>query len=1371
MESSGEKIPGLSVKPPFRFLNFLAVAAGVLWVPLIVASYAIDQVQSVDDVVPELVRLVSILLVCFAAIFIASKAQGIRLVKGFVFTGAALLVAGSLLNIAKEISALDSAPLIGEGEFFRPSWTRDSVSYAGAGILLSSCIFAILDAVRTRHALLADVAIRRRAEEEAHRHREYFETTLTSIGDGVIATDREGRVTFMNPVAEQVTGWTLADAKGRDSREIFNIVNEDTRQTVESPVTKVLAEGVVAALANHTVLIARDGTERPIDDSGAPIRDSQGKLVGAVLVFRDITERRRAEEAKAKLAAIVEHSNDAVVSEDLDGTIRHWNKAAERTFGYTSDEVVGKPVSILFAPGRAEDLQKIVDVVRRGDIVNAYETQRRCKDGTIIDVMLTVSPIKDRYGRIVGMSKISRDITEKKKAEQELREQREWFETTLASIGDAVIATDHEGRITFMNPVAEQLTGWLLEDAEGRDSREIFNIVNEDTRNLVESPVQRVLREGKIVGLANHTVLIARDGAEHPIDDSGAPIRDANGNVIGVVLVFRDISERKRAVNALRKSEGLLRAVVDTAVDGIITIDEKGMIQTVNPAVARIFGYSPEELIGRNVRILMPEPYQAEHDGYLSAYIKTGIKKIIGMGREVRGKRKNGSVFPLDLAVSETKLADRRIFTGILRDVTQRVEAEEELARRARQQAAVAVLGQHALLRNDLQEIFDEAVQLTASTLNVEFCKVVELIPGEDHMLLRAGVGWKEGLVGAATLDTGKNSQAGYTLEAKEPVLVEDLRTESRFSGPTLLTDHGVVSGMSCIIWQGDRAYGVLGTHSKALRKFTPDDVSFLRSIANVLGSAIQRAQAEEALRESEGRFRFMADAAPVLIWMAGRDKLCTYFNRQWLEYTGRTMEQELGNGWTESVHPEDLQRVWQTYSSASDRQEEFRLEYRLRRADGQYRWIFDHGVPYGGPEESFLGYIGGCIDITDRMEAEQRMASLNETLEERVVERTAIAEQRSRQLRALAAELTQAEQKERRRLAQLLHDHLQQILVAAKFKVSMFQNEMADSNGHPQLQEIDDLLHQAIEASRSLTVELSPPILYDGGLAPALPWLARWMNEKHGFKVLIEADPEAEPKGEEVRVLLFQAVRELLFNAVKHSKVKEANVTMKRLDPEHLQVVVEDKGSGFDPTNLDRRESLNQGFGLFSIRERLGHLGGRLDIESSLGKGTRLTLVAPIRPTSAKLTAEKAMAVSGSKTTPTREDRQVSQDARAERTTGNVRVLLVDDHEIVREGLAGLLAGEKGIEVIGQAADGETAVELATKLVPDVVVMDISLPGISGIEATRRITSQLPEVKVIGLSMHVHEDMAASMRQAGAADYFPKDGPSDALVAAIREH
>ena len=272
--------------------------------------------------------------------------------------------------------------------------------------------------------------------------------------------------------------------------------------------------------------------------------------------------------------------------------------------------------------------------------------------------------------------RLARTKQQAAEAGAKLKESEENLSVTLNSIGDAVIATDAEGRVTRLNAMAEQLTGWSNAEASGKPVDNIFRIINHATREPAIIPVAATLEHGTIHGLANDTVLIAHSGAETPIADSCAPIRSREGQVIGAVLVFRDVSQEYAAQQALQESATRMRTILDTMADGIISINEKGFVEMVNPAAERIFGYAAEELIGRNVSMLMPEPYRSSHDSHLERYMSTGQAHILGIAREFEGLRKDGGRFPLELTVSEMLLGSTRHFVGLTRDMTARRQAE-----------------------------------------------------------------------------------------------------------------------------------------------------------------------------------------------------------------------------------------------------------------------------------------------------------------------------------------------------------------------------------------------------------------------------------------------------------------------------------------------------------------------------------------------------------------------------------------------------------------------------------------------------------------------------------------------------------------------
>ncbi len=259
------------------------------------------------------------------------------------------------------------------------------------------------------------------AEQFASQQAETLRITLASIGDAVITTDTLGRVTFINPVAQRLTGWTSEKAIRQPLEFVFHLIDERTRQRVETPIINLLRDGDVVAHREETVLIAKDGTEKPIEDSAAPIRGDDESIVGIILIFRDVTEARQALDARLRLAAIVESSDDAIISEDLNGTIVSWNRGAERLYGYPPGEIVGRPLSMLVPSDVIDELPRILKRLSEGERIDHYETIRRCKDGSQVNVSLTLSPIRNSDGQIVGASKIARDISPRKRMEDRAR--------------------------------------------------------------------------------------------------------------------------------------------------------------------------------------------------------------------------------------------------------------------------------------------------------------------------------------------------------------------------------------------------------------------------------------------------------------------------------------------------------------------------------------------------------------------------------------------------------------------------------------------------------------------------------------------------------------------------------------------------------------------------------------------------------------------------------------------------------------------------------------------------------------------------------------------------------------------------------------
>lgn len=394
--------------------------------------------------------------------------------------------------------------------------------------------------------------------------------------------------------------------------------------------------------------------------------------------------------------------------------------------------------------------------------------------------------------------------------------------------------------------------------------------------------------------------------------------------------------------------------------------------------------------------------------------------------------------------------------------------------------------------------------------------------------------------------------------------------------------------------------------------------------------------------------------------------------------------------------------------------------------------------------------------DITARIRAEEAISKLNVDLEQRVQDRT-------KRLQKMALELTQAEQRERRRLATVLHDQLQQLLVASKLGLTVAQRQSDRNELDRGIERVSGLLDESISASKTLAVELSPPILNEVGLVAALTWLSASMKEKYNLQVTIRSSGEikADPGG--ACHMMFQAVRELLFNVVKHSQQLSAELTITRIPGDIIRIEVSDTGVGFEARDRKSWQS-RSGFGLFNLRERFSLLGGRMDIISEPSKGTTVTITAP-------LIDNRRLQESDTFLTVMRTGEETLNIPKKPHSSRPIRVLVVDDHKILREGLIQLLSVENDIVVAGEAVDGESAVIIAGRIQPDIVIMDINLPGINGIEATRRIISTNPDIKVIGLSMLEDDEHARLIMNAGAVAYLHKGGPSDRLIEVIRKH
>jgi signal transduction histidine kinase len=410
--------------------------------------------------------------------------------------------------------------------------------------------------------------------------------------------------------------------------------------------------------------------------------------------------------------------------------------------------------------------------------------------------------------------------------------------------------------------------------------------------------------------------------------------------------------------------------------------------------------------------------------------------------------------------------------------------------------------------------------------------------------------------------------------------------------------------------------------------------------------------------------------------------------------------------------------------------------------------------------------------ELRARQRAEQALQRLNVDLEHRIEERTRDLVASQGRLRALASELSLTEQRERKRLAAELHDHLAQMLVLCRLKLGQYKRLAGPELRRPDIiKDVEGVLGEALAYTRTMVADLAPPVLHDFGLPTALKWLSEYMA-RYEMTVRVECDELPGLKlAEDAAVLLFQSARELVMNCRKHAGVHEAGVSLRQVDG-RLVLQVSDQGKGFDPQEVTApTDEPWTRFGLFSIRERMWAVGGSFHLDSAPGKGTTATLSVPLG--------------SRGETGAGREDSETSRsDPRTAShlrvvpaapvppapQAARIRVLLVDDHAMVRQGLRSLMESYVDVEVVGEASNGEEAVHLAERLCPTLVVMDINMPKKNGIEATSEIKTRHPHITIIGLSVNAGEDNETAMRRAGAVSLLTKEAAVERLYDAIQE-
>jgi PAS domain S-box-containing protein len=560
-------------------------------------------------------------------------------------------------------------------------------------VQVSTLVSTVRSALRDRrrqYAVRDLLDERRRAAEVLREERERYRVTLSSIGDAVIATDTAARVTFLNQVAGRLTGWDIAAAGGRPLEEVFRIVNESTRQPVPNPALRALKEGAVVGLSNHTVLLARDGTERPLEDSAAPIRGAQGEVVGTVLVFRDVTEKRRVEgalrEQEKRAAAILESINEGFVVLGADWNFAYVNAAFERMNGVRREDILGRNHWEVYPATVGTPLEaayrRVLATGETAEFENYYEPWDR---------WFMVKAYPSRGG---GLCVHVREVTDAKRAEAALREKDERLQLLVGHATDyALIMTDPGGRVLDWAGGAERITGWKEDEVRGQPAAVLF-LPEDRALGRPEEEMREAAEAGRAADKRWH---LRKDGSRFFADGVMVALRGPGGELRGFGKVFQDVTDRKQAEEALARDALLLANVHDA----VVVTDLEGVVTYWNDGATRLFGWTAEEMVGRPYADRFSEPVRS----WVAGEVRSRAEGSEWSG-EYEDYRKDGSRVWIDSRVTPVNDAAGKVvgILGLSHDITERKRAEEALKEADRRKDDFIALLAHEL-RNPLAPV------------------------------------------------------------------------------------------------------------------------------------------------------------------------------------------------------------------------------------------------------------------------------------------------------------------------------------------------------------------------------------------------------------------------------------------------------------------------------------------------------------------------------------------------------------------------------------------------------------------------------------------------------------------------------------------
>jgi PAS domain S-box-containing protein len=1041
--------------------------------------------------------------------------------------------------------AVIAIPLIGIWEEFRPGQHPGMHSFRVAVVLVSSALLAacvFLKEHLMNRQLAADVRVgtlQQQLSEAALSDSEALKGSILSSLENLIAVlDKSGTVIDVNQAWNRgmneigLPSWSAG---------IGTNYRETLRRSADSWPDALEVLAVIETVMNGSVPRLRydyrsDSSPQPrwFAATVTPLRTRDG---GVVVCFKDITDVKKVEVRYGELVETVR----AIVwrAEAPTFQVTYVNKQAEEILGYPADSWV-KQQGFWQNHIHPDDREWVVALTTkaiREERRHDFECRMLAADGRCI-WLRNIFNVIGGDGLASELICLSVDITERKLAEEKLKASEERSRRLVQNSSVAmVVCRGLEQKVEFLNHKFTALFGYTADDIPDVGHWWPLAYPDEAYREMIKAEWQarvvNAISNGTDIEPIEANVK-CKDGSTRHIEAHLACMGDTN------LVTLIDLTERKRVEVALREGEERLRLAVQAGRMYAYEWDVATDIVTRSPECVDILGEDESEQTTR-----MELMAQVHPDDQKRVEISCSQLTPDNPDCQVSYRlfRNDGSLIWVEKSARAVFDENGKLLRtiGVVADITARKYADETRFRHA------------AILESSDDAIISKNLDGTITSWNAGAQRIFGYSEAE-------AVGQSIAILVPSELrdDDSRLLQRlrlGETIEHYETVRV---------------TKAGRKVNVSLTICPVRDSAGMIVGASKIVRDIT------------------ERKLAEVALRESEGRFRLVANTAPVLIWMSGPDKLCNYFNQPWLDFTGRPLDAELGNGWAEGVHPEDLKACLDTYIHAFDRRQQFEMQYRLRRHDGEYRWISDTGVPRFNPDRSFAGYIGSCIDVTDHKRAEDALS----TVSRRLIE---------------------AHEEERTWIARELHDDVNQRVALLAIELGVLKQNLPDSSREirDRIQKVGKSVSEIGKDIQALSHRLHSSKLEYLGILAAMAGFCKELSEHQNVEIDFNHSNVPSMIPPEVALCLFRVLQQALHNAVRHSGVRSFRVDLRGASDE-IELTVSDLGVGFDPKVAIH----GKGLGLISMRERLHLVRGEISIDSKLNCGTTVHVKVPVRST-----------------------------------------------------------------------------------------------------------------------------------------------------------